>query len=202
MTAAGFDVPAWQHDFLYRIFAHHLSDYPGGSGTDDRHDYQHHLARRVFEVLRIAVEPGAPEEHAGEIWDILGPASLETFPDVVPTLETLKARDYRLIIISNWQSGLEHFCTDLGLAGYFEAILSSADEGVAKPDPRIFRSAAERLGVSTGEMLHIGDSPTDDYAGGSLAGCRVVLLDRGAAEWPGRVKVPDLAGFLEWMEAM
>ncbi|MFN8082325.1 MAG: HAD hydrolase-like protein [Kineosporiaceae bacterium] len=36
------------------------------------------------------------------------------------------------------------------------------DLGVGKPDPRVFHLACERLGVSPGRSLYLGDEPDAD----------------------------------------
>ena len=46
-----------------------------------------------------------------------------------------------------------------------------------KPDPRIFRSAMNRLGVRPEQSLHIGDLYHIDVVGAQAAGMHAVLLD-------------------------
>jgi putative hydrolase of the HAD superfamily len=48
-----------------------------------------------------------------------------------------------------------------GFAGFFTAIVSSAEAGAAKPDPEVFHLALERLGVSADRALHVGDGDVD-----------------------------------------
>ena len=52
--------------------------------------------------------------------------------------------------------------------------------GCAKPDPRLFAVARERLGLRPGEILHVGDSAVD-VAGAEAAGFASLLLVRGMA---------------------
>jgi putative hydrolase of the HAD superfamily len=42
-------------------------------------------------------------------------------------------------------------------AGLFDAVISSRDAGAAKPDPRIFQAAIERLGRRAGEVVFVDD---------------------------------------------
>lgn len=56
----------------------------------------------------------------------------------------------------------------------FDAVVTSADCGWRKPDPRAFEAVAGRLGIDVSDLLHVGDSATD--GGIEDAGGRSVLL--------------------------
>jgi len=60
-------------------------------------------------------------------------------------------------------------------AGSFASVASAAS-GVAKPDPRLFRLAAELLGAPTTAVLHVGDDLESDVHGARAAGCHAMLL--------------------------
>lgn len=66
-----------------------------------------------------------------------------------------------LACVSNWDVSLGPHLERAGLDGLFAETVSSAEAGAAKPDPAVFRVALERLGVSAGRALHIGDGDTD-----------------------------------------
>src|SRR5262245_57242587 len=66
---------------------------------------------------------------------------------VVPALERLK-QTFRLGIVSNANGTVRTAFERVGLARFFETIVDSGEEGVEKPDPRIFRIALERMGES------------------------------------------------------
>ena len=66
----------------------------------------------------------------------------------------------------------------LGLAGSFEAVVTAAAVGVAKPDPRPFEVALERLGIEPALCVHVGDDPLTDVAGAEAAGMPALLVDR------------------------
>jgi putative hydrolase of the HAD superfamily len=59
-----------------------------------------------------------------------------------------------------------------GFEPHVDALVVSEDVGVAKPDPRIFRIALERLGCGPGEALMVGDSWSADVLGARAAGLR------------------------------
>jgi HAD superfamily hydrolase (TIGR01549 family) len=65
----------------------------------------------------------------------------------------------------------------LDIARYFDSIVISEDVGVAKPDPRIFALALERLGAHAHEAVMIGDSLHADIEGARAAGMATVWLN-------------------------
>ena len=69
----------------------------------------------------------------------------------------------------------------LGLTPELETIVSSAEVGLHKPDPRIFELACERLGVDPVEAAHVGDHHYADIVGAQAVGMLPVLIDRHAA---------------------
>jgi putative hydrolase of the HAD superfamily len=103
------------------------------------------------------------------------------YDDVLPALEQLKARGLRLAVISNWDDRLVSLLEGLGLANHFEAIFVSALVGAHKPSPKIFHHAAALLGVAPTEILHIGDSQSEDIIGARAAGFQARRIRRSGA---------------------
>lgn len=95
------------------------------------------------------------------------------FPDALPTLDALAGR-YRLGLASNGNSYPER----CGLAGRFDFVILSQEVGVSKPDPRFYRTVAGAAGVPVRQIVHVGDSPTNDVLGAQAAGFRTVWLNR------------------------
>ena len=77
-----------------------------------------------------------------------------------------------------------------GLEPFFGVTIASGEVGFGKPDPRIFTTALERLGVRAGEAIAIGDSLERDVLGAHNAGLRCIWLNRERRTQPGHV-VPD-----------
>jgi 2-haloacid dehalogenase len=50
----------------------------------------------------------------------------------------------------------------------FDGIVVSGDEGVIKPDPRIFRILLERYGIAPGDAVFIDDVPANAAAAATL----------------------------------
>ncbi|MFJ4857813.1 HAD-IA family hydrolase [Streptomyces sp. NPDC088730] len=45
-----------------------------------------------------------------------------------------------------------------GLSGVADAVINTARTGAAKPDPRVYRIAAERVGAAPGRCLFVDDT--------------------------------------------
>lgn len=108
----------------------------------------------------------------------------EHVPDGIPdVLAALGAAGLRLVVVSNANGTLREHFRRLALDRYFACILDSHDEGVEKPDPRLFRIALEKSGADPVSTIHVGDLYEVDVVGARAAGLRGVLLDeRGLYE--------------------
>jgi HAD superfamily hydrolase (TIGR01509 family) len=127
----------------------------------------------------------------------------ETVPDEVrPSLAALRARGFRLVVLSNANGTLHRAFDRLGLASAFDVIFDSHDEGVEKPDPRFFRIALERSGADAATTIHVGDLYHVDVAGARAAGITPVLLDVGGL-YPDCdcLRVPSLTGLVASLSA-
>jgi putative hydrolase of the HAD superfamily len=71
-----------------------------------------------------------------------------------------------VVIVTNATTRLESDLDRLGLTEH--AVVSSARVGAAKPDPRIYRAAAERAGTPPDRCLFVDDSATNTEAAGRL----------------------------------
>lgn len=100
------------------------------------------------------------------------------FPDVEPALAELRARGLTLGVVSNFNAMLDDYLEQLNLRRWFSVVVSSADVGVTKPDPAIFRVALARLGAQPEAAVYVGDDVRNDYHGARQAGLGAVLLNR------------------------
>src|SRR5207249_8564722 len=73
---------------------------------------------------------------------------------------------------------LEEMLASWEVAALFEPIVVSGREGLEKPDPAIFRLAAERAGVAPEEAVYVGDHPRIDAAAAEAVGMASILIDR------------------------
>jgi HAD superfamily hydrolase (TIGR01549 family) len=99
-------------------------------------------------------------------------------PGTREALERLKSQGFKLAVVSNADGNVEKDAKDFRLAPFFDAIVDSHVVGVAKPDPRIFQIALERLGVTPEQARYAGDIYSIDMVGARAAGIEAALIDQ------------------------
>lgn len=104
--------------------------------------------------------------------------SWQTYPDVLPTLQALKAKNYTLGVISDWGIALGPILSKLNLTQYFDCLLVSAVTRYAKPSPQLYDLALQRANAIADYTVHIGDSYIFDVLGARSVGITPILLDR------------------------
>jgi FMN phosphatase YigB (HAD superfamily) len=197
-------------------FISHLKD-----ALDDRFDHQRALAT-YFEVLhelneireRDAVEIsclerfirvlarlnyGSDEEIlrlAGELTRIhMAGVRRVTWapPERVAALHEI-APHYRMAVLSNFDDSETGYqiVEDTGAAHLFEAVIISADLGLRKPHPDIFKRMMEMMKVEDPRtILFVGDTPRFDITGPHRAGMRTVWLSEGKEPLTPEIPTPD-----------
>ena len=101
------------------------------------------------------------------------------FAGVVQGLDAMKAAGFRLGCITNKVARYtEPLLKGIGLAGYFELVLSGDTLPEKKPHPLPLLHAAEFFGVPVQQLLLIGDSLNDAVAA-RAAGCPVFCVPYG-----------------------
>lgn len=141
------------------------------------------LRDRCTEVFRGALPEPASSADAVLVREaLLEGLQFRVFEEVPGVLAQLRDAGARIVVVSNWDVSLHGVLEQTGLAELVDAVLTSAEEGVSKPDPELFRRALAVAGVAEPRRaLHVGDDPDADVAGARAAGVPVVLLDRTGA---------------------
>jgi HAD superfamily hydrolase (TIGR01509 family) len=84
----------------------------------------------------------------------------------------------------------------LGIEPIVDALVTAEEVGVMKPDPRVFRTALERVGASPSESAMVGDMWSYDVLGARRAGVRPVWFNRFGLPRPDdEVDVPEFSTF-------
>ena len=97
--------------------------------------------------------------------------------DVIPALRRLRASGRKLVVVSNANGRMRAALDRVGIGPHVDLVVDSGEEGVEKPDPRIFEIALARAGAESHRTMHIGDLFHTDVVGARAAGLRPVLLD-------------------------
>ncbi|MDT0306345.1 HAD family hydrolase [Streptomyces sp. DSM 44917] len=132
------------------------------------------------DALRLA-RPGldvgaeyAAREAAGQ-GEVLDESDL--YADVRPALRDLRALSVRVLAAGNQTARAGALLR--GLALPVDAVVTSGEWGVAKPEPEFFRRVARMAGASPAEVLYVGDHPANDVFPAHAAGLRAAHLRRG-----------------------
>jgi putative hydrolase of the HAD superfamily len=151
------------------------------------------LARASGQELAAASAQRFVDARRG--WELGHPHAL--YSDVRRCLDQLTGERRRLGIVSNStsESSVRGILDRAGIVGYFERVVSSGTEGVAKPEPEIFRRAVERFGVPAPAALYVGNLRRTDALAAREAGLNSVWLHRdgtGLGDDP-----PEITSLLE-----
>ncbi len=79
-------------------------------------------------------------------------------------LGELKERGCRLYLLSNTSAAFHRFRAEIQALQSFDGVLISADCGLVKPDPAIFRLACRRFGIDPAETAFVDDTPINAEA--------------------------------------
>ena len=93
------------------------------------------------------------------------------FPKTHQTLITLRQQGLKMGLVTNGAVDSQQPKIDgLGIARYFDTMLISEAEGVAKPDAEIFRRAVDNLDVSPDQAVMIGRQSRGRHSGCQVLG--------------------------------
>lgn len=111
---------------------------------------------RVAVAADLAVSCGSAERAR---------AAVAAWSEVLPRVEqevvdllALARREATVALLSNATDRLERDLARQGLDGLADFVVNTSKEGVAKPDPRIYLIAAERVGAPVERCLFVDDT--------------------------------------------
>lgn len=124
-------------------------------------------------------------------------------PDARAVLAEVRHRGLRTGLISNCSSSVPDSWPASPLGRLVDIAVFSSDEGLAKPDPRIYQIALDRLGLRAAECLYVDDS-VRALDGAATVGLRAIQFHSegvGEDQWPGTA-VRSLTAVLEFAPAV
>jgi HAD superfamily hydrolase (TIGR01509 family) len=147
-----------------------------------------------------------PIAEAQRWWDVLNAVPLSEFniqpyEDAIATLKELRARRFKVAVVTNRTMGsllLAPHLNAAGLSAHFDTLVASGDLGVRKPHALPFTTALEALRVEARDAAMVGDSLVNDIVPAEQLGMLGVLKhdDTSESQFQGRLAVSTLSELL------
>jgi HAD superfamily hydrolase (TIGR01509 family) len=176
MRKAGFDISDRQFEAEYvkadyKLFLKHKE-----TGSISPREHREWFFPILYESLSPAADMDKFRESVRREMSEIG-FSRSPLPGAAELLDFLKGKGYLLAVISNNDGYTEDKCEEVGIRQYLDFVFDSTRLDLVKPDPRIFRFAAEKMGISPSEAVHIGDMYGTDIMGALNAGADVIWFN-------------------------
>src|SRR5579871_2343750 len=171
--AGGSDFAVFERHHARILEALHLDVLAGRRTLDDARQERF---RRVFAEVGIELSEAEAENVAAAYRSGYVPAwrPVDGAADLIAALRP----HVRIGVISNnLMDETREKIAFCGLTSLVDVVVVSGDEGISKPDPRIFHIALGRLGVAAADAVMVGDSWAADITGASRAGMRAVWFN-------------------------
>jgi putative hydrolase of the HAD superfamily len=119
-------------------------------------------------VAEDLAEPCGSPQRARELVAAWSELTGRVDEEVLHLLAGARQAALPVVLVSNATTRLEADLARLGLDRALDAVVNTARIGVAKPDHRVYRIAAERAGVELSRCLFVDDSATNVAAARAL----------------------------------
>lgn len=116
------------------------------------------------------------------------------YPDAQSVLGELSEK-YKLGIIANQSLGSQERLNAWGIGQYFDLVIASAEEGVSKPDLRIFNIALKKADCRAEDAVMIGDRLDNDIIPAKRLGMNTVWIKQGFAVYQTPEKDSEIPDF-------
>ena len=105
------------------------------------------------------------------------------YPEAKAVLKALKEKNFKLGIIANQSLGSEERLRNWDILKYFDVVIASAEEGVAKPDLKIFEIALERAECKPQNAVMVGDRLDNDICPANKIGMKTIWIKQGFGKY-------------------
>jgi HAD superfamily hydrolase (TIGR01509 family) len=136
-------------------------------------DEDHRLFLQAFRPEADWEETRAAKEQVTQ-WAM---SRADLYPDVESCLTQLKEDGWQVVVGGNQPEAFQRMVEQLDLP--VDLVTSSAELGVAKPEPEFYQAVAAKVGVATNNCVHVGDRVDNDVVGAARAGMTAVHIVRG-----------------------
>ena len=106
----------------------------------------------------------------------------ELYDDTVYVLERLSEK-YKIGVIANQSLGTAERLVQKNILKYIDLVIASAEEGVSKPDRRIFDIALSRAHCKPENAVMIGDRVDNDIVPGKRIGMKTIWIKQGFGKY-------------------
>ncbi len=93
------------------------------------------------------------------------------------------SKKYNIGVIANQSLGTEKRLKEFGILQYIDLVIASAEEGVAKPDKRIFEIALNRARCKPQQAVMIGDRIDNDIVPAKALGMKTIWIKQGFGKY-------------------
>lgn len=117
---------------------------------------------------------------------------VEPFPWTIPVLAELRSRGVPVVVLSDAWPSLRRWFREMGLDSYVAAMVISGEEGITKPDRRVFDKARGLLGPNVDDVVFVDDAPRNVRGAVALGMQGLRLRHPGARPDPTVTEIGDL----------
>lgn len=153
--------------------------------------------KRILDIMPFPVSyekiPSLLNARYGRIKDAL----LNIDSQVTDVLQKLRNDGNRLCIISNADCIDIRYWEESALKNYFDEVIFSCNEGVIKPDKKIYELAMNRMKADSSDCIYVGDGGSNELYGAKQAGMKTVLTEYFVVKKPElREKILESADYV------
>jgi len=147
----------------------------------EKHEDLRIPVRKIAEALGVEASEEIVEDLAA-LLDVRNnhvKKTIRPYSDTFRTLKALRGWGFKLGLLTNaYYQSMEALEEKYPIGDYFDAEVKSYEVGEVKPHPKMFCTAADKLGVDKHDAMMVGDSINDDMKGANACGMPSVLIDR------------------------